>query len=150
MLFFYDGMMSELKPYLEDGTLICKSGKLSFEETCILRWSEDTARSNCEEILETYYKNETLDIACSAFDGFAYGIKDALLAQGYKMQKEWPLITGQDAELTSVRNVIAGYQAMSVYKDTRLLATKCVKMVQAVFEQSTRKSMIVYNIIMER
>ena len=30
------------------------------------------------------------------------------------------------------KNIIAGYQTMSIYKDTRLLAEKCVTMVDAV------------------
>ncbi|MDF2889620.1 MAG: sugar transporter substrate-binding protein [Lacrimispora sp.] len=109
-LFLYNGLMEVLKPYLDDGTLKCESGRTSFEDTCILRWSQ------------------------SAFDGFAYGCKAALEGAGYKVGVDWPLITGQDAELMAVKNVISGYQTMSIYKDTRLLAEKCVTMVQAVLE----------------
>ena len=42
------------------------------------------------------------------------------------------MITGQDAELMATKNIIAGSQTMSIYKDTRLLASKCVTMVDAV------------------
>ncbi len=132
-LFLYNGVMEVLQPYLDDGTLVCKSGRTSFEETCILRWSQETAQQNAENYLSGFYADDKLDIACSAFDGFAYGIKAALEGAGYTAE-DWPLITGQDAELMAVKNIIAGTQTMSIYKDTRLLADKCVTMVQAVLE----------------
>ncbi len=132
----YDGLMEVLKPYLDDGTLVCKSGRTSFEETCILRWSQETAQQNCENYLTGFYAKDKLDICATAFDGFAYGCKAALEGAGYKVGKDWPLITGQDAELMATKNIIAGSQTMSVYKDTRLLADKCVTMVQAVLEGS--------------
>ena len=44
------------------------------------------------------------------------------------------MITGQDAELMATKNIIAGTQTMSIAKDTRILAEKCVTMVQAVLE----------------
>lgn len=130
----YNGVMEVLQPYLDDGTLVCKSGRTKFEDTCILRWSQETAQQNCENYLTGFYADEKLDIACSAFDGFAYGIKAALEGAGYTLDGDWPLITGQDAELMAVKNIISGYQTMSIYKDTRLLAEKCVTMVQAVLE----------------
>lgn len=135
-LFLYNGVMEVLKPYLDDGTLVCKTGRTSFEETCILRWSQETAQQWCENYLSGYYADQKLDIACSAFDGFAYGIRSALEGAGYQVGVDWPLITGQDAELMAMKNIISGHQTMSIYKDTRLLASKCVTMVQAVMEGS--------------
>ncbi len=135
-VFLYNGVMEVLKPYLDDGTLVCKSGRTSFNDTCILRWSQETAQQNCENILTANYADEKLDIACTAFDGFAYGVRSALEGAGYTLGEEWPLITGQDAELMAVKNIISGYQTMSIYKDTRLLAEKCVTMVDAVLTGS--------------
>jgi len=132
-LYLYNGLMEVLRPYLDDGTLVCKSGKVSFDETCILRWSEDTARERCSEILKEYYEDETLSIACSAFDGFAYGIYDACIRNGYSIDS-LPMITGQDAEKNAIKNIVEGKQSMTIYKDTRILASKCVTMVQAVLE----------------
>ncbi len=133
-LFLYNGVMEVLQPYLDDGTLVCKTGRTSFEDTCILRWSQETAQQWCENYLSGYYADEKLDIACTAFDGFAYGVRAALEGAGYTLGEDWPLITGQDAELMATKNIISGYQTMSIYKDTRLLAEKCVTMVQAVLE----------------
>lgn len=135
-LFLYNGIMEVLQPYLDDGTLVCKSGRTSFKDTCILRWSQETAQQNCENYLSAYYAEEKLDICCSAFDGFSYGIRSALEGAGYEPGVDWPLTTGQDAELMAIKNIISGYQTMSIYKDTRLLAEKCVSMVHAVLEGS--------------
>lgn len=129
----YAGLMEVLQPYLDNGTLVCKSGRTSFDDTCILRWSQETAQQNCENYLTGFYADEDLDICATAFDGFAYGCKAALEGAGYT-DANWPLITGQDAELMATKNIIAGTQTMSIYKDTRLLADKCVTMVQAVLE----------------
>ena len=132
-LFLYNGIMEVLQEYLDDGTLVCKSGRTSFEDTCILRWSQETAQNNCENILTANYADEDLDIACTAFDGFAYGVKAAFLGAGYTTEN-WPLITGQDAEVMATKNIIDGTQTMSIYKDTRLLAEKAVSMVDAVLQ----------------
>ncbi|MBO6111691.1 MAG: sugar-binding protein [Lachnospiraceae bacterium] len=132
-LMLYNGLMEVLQPYLDDGTLVCKSGRTSFDDTCILRWSQETAQQNMENYLTGFYADEDIDIVASAFDGFAYGAKAALEGAGYT-EANWPLITGQDAELMATKNIISGSQKMSIYKDTRLLASKCVTMVQAVLE----------------
>ena len=129
------GIMNVLQKYLDDGTLVCKTGRTSFDETCILRWSQETAQQWCENYLAGYYADEDLDIACTAFDGFAYGVRSALEGAGYT-DANWPLVTGQDAELMAVKNIISGKQTMSIYKDTRLLAEKCVTMVNAVLTGS--------------
>lgn len=129
----HKGVMNVLQPYLDNGKLVCKSGRTSFKDTSILRWSQETAQQNCENYLSGFYADEDLDIACSAFDGFSYGIKAALEGAGYT-ESNWPLITGQDAEVMAVKNITAGSQTMSIFKDTSLLAEKCVKMVEAVLE----------------
>ncbi len=135
-LFLYNGVMEVLKQYLDNGVLVCKTGRTSFDKTCILRWSQETAQQWCENYLAGFYAKEKLDIACTAFDGFAYGVRSACEGAGYKVGKDWPLITGQDAELMATKNIISGYQTMSIYKDTRLLASKCVTMVEAVLKGS--------------
>ena len=130
-LMLYNGLMEVVKPYLDDGTLVCKTGRTSFEDTFILRWSQETAQQWCENYLATAYADEDLDICATAFDGFAYGCRAALQNAGYT-EENWPIISGQDAELMACKNIIGGTQTFSIYKDTRLLAEKCVTMVNAV------------------
>ncbi|MEI0604375.1 multiple monosaccharide ABC transporter substrate-binding protein [Brachyspira alvinipulli] len=133
-LFLYNGIMEVLQPYLDNGVLVCKTGRTSFQDTCILRWSQETAQQWAENYLSGYYNNQKLDIACSAFDGFAYGIRSALEASGYKVGEDWPLISGQDADLMAIKNIISGHQTMTIFKDTRILAEKCAGMVDAVLK----------------
>ena len=59
------------------------------------------------------------------------GVENAL-ASSYT--GEYPIITGQDCDIANVKNLIAGKQAMSVFKDTRTLASQVVKMVDAVMQ----------------
>ena len=131
----YNGVMKVLQQYLDSGVLVCKSGRTSFEDTCILRWSQETAQKNCEDYLAGFYADEDLDICLTAFDGFAYGCRSALEGAGYTADN-WPIITGQDAELMATKNIISGHQTMSIAKDTRTLAEKCVTMVDAVLTGS--------------
>lgn len=129
----YKGIMQVLEEYLKDKTLVCKSKKTEFENTSINKWSSYIAEKNAVSTLRSSYKTEHVDIMCCASDGIASGVIAALEQEGYT-EENWPLITGQDAGVEAVRYIVAGKQAMSVYKDTRLLADKCVTMVRAELE----------------
>ncbi len=133
--FIHAGMFDVLKPYLDNGQLVCPSGQTDFNAICTLRWSQDASRKRMEEILSGYYsRGRKLDAVISPFDGISYGVAAALEGAGYQVGKNWPIITGQDAELMAVKNILSGKQSMTVFKDTRNLADKCVLMVQAVLE----------------
>lgn len=129
----YAGLMEQIQPYLDNGALVCKSGQIDFESNNTLRWDQQTAMKRCEDLLTRYYADEDLNICATAYDGLAYGCMAALEGAGYT-EANWPLITGQDAELMATKHIISGKQTMSIAKDTRLLAAKCVTMVQAVLE----------------
>lgn len=136
-VFLYNGIMEVIQPLIDKGTLVCKSGQLEFSQNNTLRWDQQTAMKRCEDILTNNYADDKVDIIFSAFDGLSYGCKSALEGAGYVVgSDEWPLITGQDAELMATKNIIAGSQTMTIFKDTRILADKCVSMVQAVLEGS--------------
>lgn len=132
--FVYDGIMEVIQKYLDDGVLVCRSGQTDFESNNTLRWSQETAQQRCENILTANYADEKLDIAITAFDGLAYGVRSALEGAGYKVGEDWPLVTGQDAETMACKNILSGHQTMTICKDTKVLAQKCVSMIQAVLE----------------
>ncbi len=133
-VFLYNGVMEVLQPYFDSGVLVCESGQLDFESNNTLRWSQETAQQRCENILTANYADKKLDIAITAYDGLAYGVRSALEGAGYVVGEDWPLITGQDAETMACKNILSGHQTMSICKDTSLLASKCVTMVQAVLQ----------------
>jgi putative multiple sugar transport system substrate-binding protein len=47
------------------------------------------------------------------------------------------VVTGQDAELPSVKSILAGEQTSTVFKDTRLLAAKVAEMVDQFLKGET-------------
>ena len=122
----HEGILEILQPYLDSGQLVCKSGRVRFEDTAILYGSQETAQRNCEALLDANHLDGHLDIACTSSDTLAYGVQTALKNKGYT-QSDWPLVTGQDAQIDAVKDIKAGYQAMSVFRDTRTLAEKCAQ-----------------------
>ena len=132
---FWNGAMDTLKPYIDSGKLVVLSGQTDFEKCAILRWSQEGAQARMENILSgTYSGGAKVNAVLSPYDGLSYGIASALEGAGYTVGEGWPIITGQDAELMAVKNIISGKQAATVFKDTRVLASKCVLMVDAVLK----------------
>lgn len=126
--FFFDGAMSVLNPLIEDGTLVVKSGQTEIEQVATLRWDGETAQSRMEDILASQYSDgSTVDAVLSPYDGISRGIISALTDAGYTVGADFPIISGQDAELDSVKAIIAGEQYATIFKDTRLLAAKAAE-----------------------
>ena len=130
--FFYGGAMDILNPYIESGKLVVVSGQKAFEEVATLNWSTEEAQKRMENLLTAHYADGTkLDVVLSSNDSCAIGITNALVNAGYTSDN-FPILTGQDCDITSVKNILAGTQSMSIFKDTRTLAAQVVKMVNAI------------------
>lgn len=134
--FFFNGAMGVLKPYLDDGTIVVKSKQTAFKTAAILRWDPATAQKRMEDLLTSTYKGGAkVDGVLSPYDGLSIGILSALKSNGYGTKAQpYPVVTGQDAELPSVKSIIAGEQYSTVYKDTRELAKTTVTMADAVLK----------------
>jgi putative multiple sugar transport system substrate-binding protein len=131
--FFFDGAMAELQPLIDDGTLVVKSGQTDIEQVATLRWDGETAQSRMEDILTANYSDgSTVNAVLSPYDGISRGIISALEGAGYSTGDEWPIISGQDAELDSVKAINAGEQFATIFKDTRELAVVAVDMATAI------------------
>ncbi|WP_094551699.1 multiple monosaccharide ABC transporter substrate-binding protein [Petroclostridium xylanilyticum] len=131
--FFYDGAMSVLKPYIDSGKLVVKSGQMGMDKVSTLRWDGATAQARMDNLLSAYYTTDKIHAVLSPYDGISIGILSSLKGVGYGTQGQpMPVVTGQDAELPSVKSIIAGEQTQTVFKDTRQLAKKAVEMVDAV------------------
>lgn len=130
-LFLYNGLMETLQEYLDDGTLVCKSGKISFDDTGILRWSKSTAKSRAAQILEEFYPNgDAPDIICTGFDDAAGAVQEALQEAGVLPGADhWPMITGNGCKEDAVKRIASGTQTFSVFMDARELADQCEEMV---------------------
>ncbi len=126
--FFFNGAMDTLKPYIDKGVLKVGSGQTAFTQVATLRWDPATAKKRMEDLIASTYSGGTkVDGVLSPYDGLSIGIISALTSAGYATDK-LPIITGQDAEVASVKSIIAGQQYSTIYKDTRQLADESVKM----------------------
>ena len=130
-LFLYNGVMETLQPYLDDGTLVCKSGRISFDDTGILRWSTEQAKARAEELLtEVYPEGETPDIICTGFDNAAVAVTEALEENGIATGTEsWPLISGYGCKAEAVKKIAEGRISFSIFADRKELADQCEEMV---------------------
>ena len=131
--YFFNGAMSVLQPYIDKKKLVVKSGQTALTKVTTLRWDGTTAQHRMEDVLTSSYKSGRVDAVLSPYDGISIGILAALKSDGYgSSSKPLPVITGQDAELASVKSIIAGQQTQTVYTDTRKLAEVASTMVDDV------------------
>lgn len=131
--FFFGGAMEVLQPYIDSGKLVVKSGCTTLQECATLNWSTEEAQKRMENIIAAYYSDGTkLDAVLSSNDSVANGITNAITSS---YNGDFPILTGQDCDITSMKNILAGKQSMSIFKDTRTLAAQVVKMVTAIVEK---------------
>ena len=135
--------MDTLKPYISDGTLVVGSGQTAFNQVATLRWDPATAKARMQNLIaKSYSGGKKVDGVLSPYDGISIGIISALTGAGYDAttgsgSKPLPIVTGQDAELPSVKSIIAGAQYATIYKDTRKLAVQAAKMTDEILTGAT-------------
>lgn len=131
--YFFDGAMHLLQPYLDEKRLVVPSGQTAMKDVTTLRWDGPTAEKRMRRILTTTYTDRTVDAVLSPYDGISIGVLTALRAAGYGSGgRALPVVTGQDAELASVKSIIAGEQSQTVYKDLRQLSEVTAEMVDDI------------------
>lgn len=132
---FLSGSMSVIEPYLKSGKLIVRSGQTKMSQICTLRWDGATAQSRMGNLLSENYTSVKINAVLSPYDGISVGILSALHNAGYRSgQPSWPIVTGQDAEIASIKSIINGEQSMTVFKDTRKLAKLAAEIADAVLK----------------
>ncbi|MDN4478689.1 sugar ABC transporter substrate-binding protein [Demequina sp. SYSU T00039] len=131
--FFFNGAMSVLQPYIDSGVLTVPSGQTDFDTVATLRWLQETAQKRMEDILTSTYTGTDLegelDGVLSPYDGLSRGILNALeFTGGYPatIAEGMPIVTGQDAEIASVKLIADDVQFSTIFKDTRKLAEQSV------------------------
>jgi putative multiple sugar transport system substrate-binding protein len=131
--FFYDGALSVLKPYLDSGKLVVRSKQVGAMKVGILRWDGSAAQSRMDNLMSAYYGKDKLHAVLVPADVLSVGVISSLKALGYGTPGQpMPVITGQDADLPSVKAILRGDQASTVFKDTRELAKITAALVDAV------------------
>jgi putative multiple sugar transport system substrate-binding protein len=136
--FFYDGALSVLKPLIDSGTLKIPSGQMGMNKVSTLRWDGATAQARMDNLLSAYYSRTRLDGVLSPYDGLSIGILSSLKGVGYGSGgMKMPVVTGQDAEVPSMKSILAGEQYSTIFKDTRDLARVTADMVDAALSGKT-------------
>ncbi len=137
--FFYDGAMSVLQPLIDKGDLVVKSGQMGMDTVGTLRWDGAVAQARMDNILSANYSDGSrVDAVLAPYDGLSRGIISSLRGVGYgTADQPWPIISGQDAEVPSIKAIIAGEQYSTVYKDTRELAAKTAELVDTLITGGT-------------
>ena len=136
--YFYDGAMSILQPYIDSGKLVVQSGQMGMDVVGTLRWDGTVAQARMENLLSANYTDKRVDAVLAPYDGLSRGIIAALKGVGYgTADQPMPVITGQDAEVASVKAMIAGEQTYTIFKDTRELAAQTAKMVDQALKGET-------------
>ncbi|MET0193488.1 MAG: multiple monosaccharide ABC transporter substrate-binding protein [Hyphomicrobiaceae bacterium] len=136
--FFYDGALSVLKPYIDGGKLVVRSKQMGMDKVGTLRWDGAVAQARMDNLLSAYYGKARVDAVLSPYDGLSIGILSSLKGVGYcSAQQPCPVVSGQDAEVPSVKSIVRGEQSSTVFKDTRELAKVTANMVDAVVSGKT-------------
>lgn len=134
--FFFGGAMDVLQPYIDSGKLVVPSGQTSKAQCATPNWSTEESQKRMENLITSngYGPSATkLDAVLCSNDSTANGVTNALLGAGYTADN-MPIVTGQDCDKPSVKNMLAGTQSMSIFKDTRTLASQVVEMVDCILQ----------------
>ncbi|WP_274425024.1 multiple monosaccharide ABC transporter substrate-binding protein [Chelativorans sp. YIM 93263] len=133
--FFYDGAMSVLQPLIDSGDIVIPSEQMGMDTVGTLRWDGSVAQARMDNLLSAYYTDAEVHGVLSPYDGLSIGILSSLKGVGYGSgDLEMPIVTGQDAEIPSIKSILAGEQYSTVFKDTRELARVTVGMVDALLQ----------------
>ncbi len=136
--FFYDGAMSVLKPYIDSGKLVVRSKQMGMDKVGTLRWDGAVAQARMDNLLSAFYGKEKVHAVLSPYDGLSIGILSSLKGVGYcTAAQPCPVVSGQDAEIPSVKSMLKGEQYSTVFKDTRDLARVTANLVDAVLAGKT-------------
>jgi putative multiple sugar transport system substrate-binding protein len=136
--FFYDGAMSVLQPLIDSGRINVVSGQMGMDTVGTLRWDGAVAQARMDNLLSAHYTDTRVHGVLSPYDGLSIGILSSLKGVGYGSgDTAMPIVTGQDAEVPSIKSILAGEQYSTIFKDTRELARVAVGMVEAILEGGT-------------
>jgi putative multiple sugar transport system substrate-binding protein len=133
----FNAAVDVVKPYIDEGKLVVRSGQTTMEQTATPNWEEKEAQARMDNILTAFYTDEHLDAVLCLNDSTSLGTQAALKSAGYgTADKPMPILTGQDADIANVKAIIAGEQSMSIFKDTSYLAGKVADMTDAIIKGS--------------
>ncbi len=119
------GQLEQLDPYLKSGEI-----KITYN-IYVDEWSKDDAKNNFASYMNL--GDVQPDVILSSYDGMTAGaievLKENNIAAGTV------ITTGQDAELLACKNILEGYQNMTVYKPLKKLAEKAAEICKKIVDK---------------
>lgn len=134
---YYDGAMELLKSYIDDGSLIVKSGKKEYSQVKSDSWSIADGRKAMQDRLASYAEGERPDMILAANDNLAQGAIATLMVAGIT---DMPVITGQDNTAVAEENIKNGRQAMTIDKNLEDMAYNTALIVNSLVSKSPVQS----------
>ncbi|SFK49029.1 putative multiple sugar transport system substrate-binding protein [Succinivibrio dextrinosolvens] len=130
---FWNGSMEVLKPYLDQGKLVCRSGEQEKESTYIHNWETKEAKNRMIKLIDELnlgpdVNKNRLDAVLCHNDSLAVGVIEALYMNGGFRKNNFPLVTGQDCQVNNLKYINRGFQSMCVFKDARVLGYAAAQM----------------------
>jgi len=154
---FFEGSWNVLQPKIADGTFVIKNSseavnlqdkaQLSREEMSKIigqistNWDFGIAKTLAEANMTAVSAEDKGHVfALAPNDGTARAIADT-----FAVNVDSYVITGQDSEIESVQYIIDGKQSMTVFKDTRSLASDAMNMAVSVLKGEAVDATASYN-----
>ena len=134
---YYDGAMELLKSYIDDGSLVVKSGKKEYSQVKSDSWSIADGRKAMQDRLASYAEGERPDMILAANDNLAQGAIATLMVAGIT---DMPVITGQDNTAVAEDNIKNGRQAMTIDKNLEDMAYNTALIVNSLVSKSPVQS----------
>jgi D-xylose transport system substrate-binding protein len=128
-ILFRQGALNKLQPKFDDKTFTKVYDQYTPD------WDNDTARTEMDAVLTAQQNN--LQIAYVANDGMANSVIASLKA---KKLNGKVLVTGQDASVAGLQNILLGDQAMTVYKAITQEAQGTADVVKALYDGTNIKT----------
>ena len=134
--YFFNGAMDVMKPYIDSGKVIVKSGQTAFDQVATDQWQTDVALDRAQNVLASYYSDGSqLDAWLCSNDSTSLGVTQAI-TQDYAGSNS-VVITGQDGDEANLRNIKDGTQSMTVYKAVANEAVVTLDLAKAILNGDT-------------
>lgn len=134
--YFFNGAMDVIKPYIDSGKVIVKSGQTAFDQVATDQWQTDVALDRAQTVLASYYSDGSqLDAWLCSNDSTSLGVTQAIQAD--YAGSNAVVITGQDGDEANLRNIKDGAQSMTVYKAVANEAVVTLDLAKAILDGKT-------------
>ena len=132
-IYFYEGAMSIIRPLIKNGEINIVSNQVLFNDVCIENFCSNAASKRMEGLLSKYYSNGiVLNGVLSPSDSISIGLINVFDSTNSFSHDNYPVITGQNAEINNLIAITNSKQHSTIFKDSKLLAQMASSMIIAI------------------